>query len=61
MVGIWNRVPDLVETVARIEKATTADIRAFGKQLCQGNSALALYGPADDAPSLATLQERLAA
>ncbi|MFT4620920.1 MAG: hypothetical protein ACI90Y_002251, partial [Polaromonas sp.] len=25
------------------------------------NSALALYGPADDAPSLATLQERLAA
>ncbi len=61
MVGIWNRVPDLAETVARIEKATTTDIRAFGKGLCQGGSALALYGPADAAPSLATLQERLAA
>ncbi len=61
MVGIWNRVPDLSETVARIDAASLADVRGFAQDMLQSGAALALYGPAEQAPDLARLQERLAA
>ena len=62
MVGIWNRVPDLSETVARIEAVTRDDVRAFAAQMCTGGqAAMAVYGPADRAPVLAEVQARLAA
>lgn len=61
MIGIWNRVPAIEETVARIEAASLDDIRAFGRSLCRSGAALAVYGPADAAPDLESLQERLAA
>jgi predicted Zn-dependent peptidase len=61
MVAIWNRVPPLAETVQRIDAVSTADVRDFAAQLCQANSALALYGPVDQAPTLQDLRQRLLA
>ena len=62
LVSIWGRVPDLDETVGRIDAVTTGDVRAFAAGLVQrGASAMALYGPVKAAPSLEELQGRLAA
>ena len=62
MVQIWGRVPELDETVARIDAVTTGDVRAFAEQLVgKAPAAMALYGPVDSAPTLAQLQERRAA
>jgi predicted Zn-dependent peptidase len=60
MVAIWGRVPELDETVARIDAVGTGDVRALAADLTGGKAALALYGPVDGAPGLAELQERLA-
>jgi len=61
MVSIWGRVPELEETVSRIDAVTTGDVRDFAAKLTQGGAALALYGPVGNAPRLADLRERLAA
>ena len=62
MIQIWGRVPELDETVSRIDAVTTGDVRSFGQTLfASAPAALALYGPVDDAPSLDALQERRAA
>ena len=61
LLAIWDRVPDVSETVAKIDAVTRADVAAFAGALATGPSALALYGPAKKAPMLADLQARLAA
>ncbi|MDT0682387.1 pitrilysin family protein [Roseicyclus sp. F158] len=62
LVSIWNRVPPLEETVARIETVDRARVVTFAEGLATSpNAALALYGPGKLAPSLAELQGRLAA
>ncbi len=61
MVSIWGRVPDLEETISRIDAVTTGDVRDFAVQMMQGGAALALYGPVENAPRLGDLRERLAA
>ena len=62
MMAIWDRVPPLDETVARIDAVTKADVRGFAAGLAsQGQAALALLGPVGRAPSLDRLTERLAA
>ena len=61
LVSIWGRVPDLEETIERIDAVTTGDVRAFATKLATGGAALALYGPLDDAPAPGALVERLAA
>ena len=62
MMAIWNRVPPVSETVARIDAASLADVRDFGAALAgSGRMALALYGPAGAAPDLAALTEAMAA
>ena len=61
MVAIWGRVPPLSETVARIDAVTLARLRDQAARLADGRAALALYGPAEEAPSLEALRERLAA
>ena len=61
MMAIWGRVPGLEETVARIEEVTPARVRALAGSLAGGECALALYGPAQDAPDLAALRDRLVA
>ncbi len=62
LVQIWDKVPALDETVARIDAVTCANVRDFAGQMAeQAPSAMALYGPIDDAPTLDELQERRAA
>ena len=62
LVQIWDRVPPLEETVARIDAVTTGDVREFAAHMAeQAPAAMALYGPVDTAPTLERLQERRAA
>lgn len=62
MIQIWNRVPDLSETIAMIDAVTTGGVRDFaGNLVSVAPSALALYGPVDGAPDLAGLNARRAA
>ncbi|MEM9901568.1 MAG: pitrilysin family protein [Pseudomonadota bacterium] len=61
-LAIWSRVPTLAETVDKIEAVDRAALIAFAEELAaQGQLALALIGPGERVPSLAELQERLAA
>jgi len=62
MLAIWDRIPPLEETIARIDAVTRADVCAFGEVMAgQARAALALYGPVEQAPTLDALRERLAA
>jgi len=62
LVSIWDRVPEVEETVAHIDAVTTGDVRDFAARLASAACpALALYGPVSDAPALDALQGRLAA
>ncbi|MFP7570312.1 M16 family metallopeptidase [Marivita sp. S2033] len=59
MIQIWGEVPSLEDTISRIDSVTTGDVRAFAEDLVQkAPVALALYGPVDEAPELAALQQR---
>lgn len=61
-LAIWDRVPPLEETLARIEAVTAADLRDFAGRLIGGaGPALALLGPIGDAPDREALVRRLAA
>jgi hypothetical protein len=59
MIGIWGRVPALDETVAKIDAVSSAQAREFIGQMSEGRAALALYGPAEHAPTLDALKSRL--
>jgi len=62
LVAIWNRVPPLEETVARIDAVTLAGLRDHAAALVgSGRAAMALYGPVARAPDLARVAGRLAA
>ncbi|MBY6048135.1 insulinase family protein [Vannielia litorea] len=62
MVTIWDRVPATAETVEKIDAVTLDDLRGFASRLAsEAPAALALYGPAERAPGLSGLKERLAA
>lgn len=61
LIAIWNRIPPLSETVDRIDGVTLAGLREHAGALGQGGAAMALYGPVEKAPDLATVRERLAA
>ena len=61
-LAIWGKVPSLSEATAEIEAVTCTAVRAFAGRLTEtGDAALALYGPVETAPELASLKERLAA
>jgi predicted Zn-dependent peptidase len=62
LVAIWNRVPPLEETIARIDGVTLGALRDHAAALAaSGRSAMALYGPVAGAPDIARIRERLAA
>jgi predicted Zn-dependent peptidase len=62
LVAIWNRVPPLEETVARIDGVTLPGLRDHaGGLVASGRAAMALYGPVKSAPDLAQVTARLAA
>ena len=61
-VAIWDRVPPLEETVARIDAVTTQKARDLAAAMAAGGAAaLALYGPVSKAPSIEAMTGRLAA
>jgi len=61
LLAIYGRVPDIQESVAKIDAVTTADVRGYGEGLCAADNAMALYGPVDAAPTLEEIRQRLAA
>ena len=62
MLQIWGRVPDLSETVERIDAVTLEDVRRLAAHtVTRAPSALALYGPVSRSPSLQSLDARRAA
>ncbi|MFT7595691.1 MAG: putative Zn-dependent peptidase [Paracoccaceae bacterium] len=62
LVQIWDKVPSLEDTVARIDAVTCEGVRAFAEHIAgTAPAALALYGPIESAPTLAELQDRRAA
>jgi len=62
MLQIWGRVPELDEVVQKIDAVTVEDIKLFAEKMASdAPMALALYGPAGDAPGLEALQDRRAA
>ena len=61
-ISVFGRVPDLTQSLAQIDAVTRQDVMRFAEGLvAQGRPAMALYGPAGDAPDLARMQDRLAA
>ena len=62
MVAIWGEVPSIDDTIERIDAVTTGDVRSVGERLITtAGSAMALYGPVEDAPALEALRRRLVA
>ncbi len=60
MVGIWDRVPPLEETVAKIDAVTPEGVARHARELCEsGRMSLALYGPVAKAPTREALVARL--
>lgn len=61
-LAVWDRVPALEETVAKIDNVTMQDVRDLAGSTAEaGRAAMALYGPVSSAPDLGRLAERLAA
>ncbi|MBK5927487.1 insulinase family protein [Rhodobaculum claviforme] len=62
LLSIWDRVPGVAEQVAEVEAVTMQAVRDHAGQIAgRGQAALALYGPVQRAPGLASLSARLAA
>ncbi len=62
LLSIWGRIPGIDETIERIDDVTTGDVKDFAGQMSgQAGTAMALYGPAESAPTLDALKARLAA
>ncbi len=63
LIAIWDRVPSLDETIARIEGVDAQTLKTYGADLvARAPAALALYGPLGaTAPDLPQLRSRLAA
>ncbi|KPN63383.1 Predicted Zn-dependent peptidase [Aliiroseovarius crassostreae] len=59
LLGIWDRVPGLEETVAKIDAVTLGDIQRVGRKMAfDAPMAMAVYGPAAKALPLSALSER---
>ncbi|MEK9734751.1 MAG: pitrilysin family protein [Paracoccaceae bacterium] len=61
-VQVWGYVPELEETVAKIENVTLDRLRSFSEHIASKSpAALALYGPIQNAPTLNEIQQNSAA
>ena len=59
MVAIWGRVPELAETVGKIDAAGRDNVRDMARNLTSGAPALALYDPVQNAPDLDDIRARM--
>ncbi|MGA0282260.1 MAG: M16 family metallopeptidase [Paracoccaceae bacterium] len=61
-VQVWGYVPELEETVAKIENVTLDRLRSLSEHIAsKAPAALALYGPIQNAPTLNEIQQNSAA
>ncbi len=61
LLAIYGRVPDIDESVAKIDAVSLDDLRRYAGQITQADQALALYGPVSKAPDLDAMRRALAA
>lgn len=62
LLAIWDRVPELDETVAQIEAVGADQLKTYGASLMERTPiAMAIYGNLSGAPSVDDLRNRLAA
>jgi predicted Zn-dependent peptidase len=61
LLAIYDRVPDIDESVSKIDAVTTADVKRYAGEMIAADAALALYGPVKSAPSLDWVRKALAA
>jgi predicted Zn-dependent peptidase len=62
MVQIWGKVPNLEETVARVDAVDLDKLRTYAQSVASSaKMATALYGPIAAAPDLSALEARRAA
>lgn len=61
MVSIFNRVPNLDEVIAKIDRVDATAVKDFASDLFSKPAALALYGPVADAPDVVQMAKRMAA
>lgn len=61
LLAIYGRVPDIDESVAKIDAVTLDDLRRYAGAVTQADQALALYGPVAKAPDLDAMRRALAA
>ncbi|WP_062762679.1 pitrilysin family protein [Falsirhodobacter sp. alg1] len=61
LLAIWGRVPEVEESVVRVDAVTVEDVRGCAERLLTAPSALALYGQIANAPDLEVIRRRLAA
>ncbi|MCJ8333261.1 MAG: insulinase family protein [Epibacterium sp.] len=59
LVQIWDRVPSLEDTVAKIDAVTCEEVKTMAHRIGrEAPMALAMYGPLAAAPAFQSLQER---
>jgi predicted Zn-dependent peptidase len=62
MVQVWGYVPDLSESVEKIDAVDMTAVKAYAEHVAStAKLATALYGPVADAPSLDALETQRAA
>jgi predicted Zn-dependent peptidase len=61
LLAIYGRVPDIDESVAKIDGVSLDDLRRYAGEVTSADQALALYGPVSKAPDLDAMRARLAA
>jgi predicted Zn-dependent peptidase len=62
LVAIWDRVPDIEETVGMIDAVGPEQLRDYGAQLAERSPvALTIYGPLAGAPGVDDIRSQLAA
>jgi predicted Zn-dependent peptidase len=59
LLSIWGRVPDVAETVAKIDAVDTAAVRDAAAELTVARAALAIYGPVAGAPGIDVVRKGL--
>ena len=59
-LSVWGRVIPIAETVEKINQVSVKDLREFAQRIfIDPKSALVLYGPIKNAPTLSELENRL--
>ncbi len=62
MIQVWDKVPDLEDTVRRIDAVTLDTVKAYAEKIAtQAQMAVTCYGPVSNVPSFDVLESQRAA